>query len=194
MHEGLVTDFLATLREGSASHPPMAASSSARTLVAVRGLHRFLALEGVVDADPAAAVRPPKPALRLPKAISVEDVERLLQAALLGDTPLALRDRALFELLYGAGARISEAVGLDVDDIDLDARSVRLFGKGVQGARRTGGPVRAGGGHGIPRARPPGAGGARKRHARAAARPARRATVPPERLGGAARPPPNGPA
>ncbi len=133
VHEGLVTDFLATLREGSAEHPPMAASSSARTLVAVRGLHRFLALEGVVNADPAAAVRPPKPPLRLPKAISVDEVERLLEAALVGDTPLALRDRALFELLYGAGARISEAVGLDVDDIDLDSGSsgsVRLFGKG----------------------------------------------------------------
>ena len=72
VHEALVTDFLATLREGTATHPPMAASSSARTLVAVRGLHRFLALEGVVAADPAAAVRPPKAPLRLPKAISVE--------------------------------------------------------------------------------------------------------------------------
>lgn len=130
VREALVTDFLATLREGTATHPPMAASSSARTLVAVRGLHRFLALEGVVAADPAAAVRPPKPPLRLPKAISVDEVERLLRAAAAGDTPVALRDRALFELLYGTGARISEAVGLDVDDVDLDTGSARLFGKG----------------------------------------------------------------
>jgi len=128
--EGHVTDFLAGLREGSADHPPLAASSAARTLVAVRGFHRFLALEGEVQADPAAAVSPPKPPSRLPKAIGVEQVERLLAAAGVGDTPASLRDRALLEVLYGAGARISEAVGLDVDDIDTEEGVVRLFGKG----------------------------------------------------------------
>jgi integrase/recombinase XerD len=128
--EAHVTDFLATLREGTADHPPLAASSAGRALVAVRGFHRFLALEGEVDTDPAGAVSPPRPPSRLPKAISVEDVERLLEAASVGDTPASLRDRALLELLYGAGARISEAVGLDVDDIDTDEGVVRLFGKG----------------------------------------------------------------
>jgi integrase/recombinase XerD len=103
--------------------------------VAVRGFHRFLALEGDVTTDPAEAVPPPRPPSRLPKAIPVESVERLLEAALIGDTPVALRDRALFEVLYGAGARISEAIGLDIDDLDLgdlDFRqgSVRLLGKG----------------------------------------------------------------
>ncbi len=109
-----VTDFLASL-----SDRRLAASSAARTLVAVRGFHRFLALEGEVATDPAAHVAPPKSPARLPKAIPVEAVERLLTAATLGDTPEALRDRALLEILYGTGARISEAVGLDVDDLDL---------------------------------------------------------------------------
>lgn len=128
--EAHVADFLATLREGSPEHPPLAASSAARTLVAVRGFHRFLVLEGDCAQDPAGAVSPPRPPSRLPKAISVEDVERLLAAAAVGDTPAALRDRALLEVLYGAGARISEAVGLDIDDVDADEGVVRLFGKG----------------------------------------------------------------
>ena len=128
--ENHVSDFLATLREGSAEHQPLAASSAARTLVAVRGFHRFLALEGDVESNPAGAVSPPKPAARLPKAISVDEVERLLAAASVGDTPASLRDRALLEVLYGAGARISEAVGLDIDDIDGQEGVVRLFGKG----------------------------------------------------------------
>ncbi len=132
--EAVVSGFLADLRDGSADRPPLAASSAARTLVAVRGFHRFLALEGRSAHDPAVAVSPPKTPMRLPKAISVEQVERLLAAASLGDTPVSLRDRALFEVLYGAGARISEVVGLDIDDLDLGegqaGSSVRLFGKG----------------------------------------------------------------
>ena len=125
-----VSEFLARLREGDDEHPPLAANSAARTLVAVRGLHRFLALEGEVEADPAASVSPPPPPSRLPKAISVSEVERLLAAAAVGDTPASLRDTALLEVLYGTGARISEAVGLDIDDVDLDAGVVRLQGKG----------------------------------------------------------------
>jgi len=105
-------------------------SSAARTLVAVRGLHRFWLLEGVTAVDPAAGVRPPTPAKRLPKAISVSQVEALLAASSLGDTPTAIRDRALLEVLYGCGARISEAVGLDIDDLDVEAGAVRLRGKG----------------------------------------------------------------
>ncbi len=128
--EGVVAGFLAELRDGTLERPPLAASSAARTLVAVRGFHRFLALEGRTPVDPAEGVRPPKTPARLPKAISVDEVERLLAAASVGDPPVSVRDRALFEVLYGAGARISEAVGLDVDDLDLDEGSVRLFGKG----------------------------------------------------------------
>jgi integrase/recombinase XerD len=130
VRESDVSDFLASLREGTPERPPLSASSTARTLVAVRGLHRFLALEGVTETDPAVGVTPPKVPKRLPKAISVGDVERLLAAASVGDSPAALRDRAMLEVLYGGGARISEAVGLDLDDIDLEQESVRLLGKG----------------------------------------------------------------
>jgi len=131
-----VAEFLAGLREGDSEHPPLAASSAGRAVVAVRGLHAFAAAEGLTDGDPARFVRPPAPPKRLPKAISIPDVERLIAAAAVG--PAALRDKALLELLYGTGARISEAVGLDVDDLQLsgDSRSaqlpatVRLRGKG----------------------------------------------------------------
>lgn len=122
-----VSDFLASLHDRG-----LASSSVARTLVAVRGFHRFLALEGETPTDPAAAVPPPRPPARLPKAIPVESVERLLEASSVGDTAESLRDRALLELLYGVGARIGEAVALDVDDLDLRRRGgvVRLLGKG----------------------------------------------------------------
>ena len=125
-----MTDFLAHLREGGAGRRPLAASSAARAIVAVRGFHRFLALEGETPHDPASAVAPPRPPLRLPKAISIESVEALLAAASVGDTPVSLRDRALLELLYGVGARISEAVGVDVDDLDVEVGAIRLLGKG----------------------------------------------------------------
>ena len=125
-----VAAFLGSLREGYGDHPALATASAARTLVAVRGLHRFLADEGITETDPAHEVAPPRTTLRLPKAISVPEIERLLAAAGPSDSVVGVRDRALLEMLYGCGARISEVVGLDVDDIDLDAGSVRLFGKG----------------------------------------------------------------
>ena len=125
-----VGEFLAGLREGSAEHPPLSVASAGRALVTVRGLHRFSLREGIVDVDVAGDVKPPMLPRRLPKAISVDDVGRLLDAAGSADTPLALRDRALLELLYGTGARISEAVGLTLDALDLDARTVTLAGKG----------------------------------------------------------------
>ncbi len=132
-----VADYLAGLREGDEEHPPLVASSAGRAVVAVRGLHAFALAEGLSPADPARLVKPPAPPRRLPRAISVPEVERLLAAAG-GQAPAQLRDRALLELLYGTGARISEAVGLDVDDLDLAAEgraasvpvAVRLSGKG----------------------------------------------------------------
>ena len=127
-----VEDFLDAVRTGADGRTALSASSAARIVVAVRGWHRFLLLDGVTGEDPARAVKPPAQPKRLPKAISVGDVERLLDAAGLGDGPVPLRDRALLELVYGTGARISEAVGLDVDDLDRTPgrASVRLFGKG----------------------------------------------------------------
>ena len=108
----------------------MAVSSAARVLVAVRGFHRFAVREGLATHDPAAEVKPPTPPRRLPKAISVDDVERLLAATGPGASPREQRDRALVEVLYGTGARISEAVGLDLDDLDLESGQVLLRGKG----------------------------------------------------------------
>ncbi|WP_182376147.1 site-specific tyrosine recombinase XerD [Nocardioides sp. WS12] len=129
--ESTVSEFLIRLREGSADHPPLSASSAARTVVAVRGFHKFAVADGLATLDPAAAVKPPTPAKRLPKALSLSDVEAILEAAGAPDTPLALRDRALLELLYGTGARISEAVGLDVDDISGgETDALLLRGKG----------------------------------------------------------------
>ena len=128
--EADVAGFLAALREGDDQHPPLSATSAGRAVVAVRGLHRFAHREGLTAGDPAREVRPPIPARRLPKAISVEEVERLLDAAGADGTPAALRDRALLEVLYGTGARISEAVGLAVDDLERGAGLVRLDGKG----------------------------------------------------------------
>jgi len=125
-----VAAFLAAIRTGEDGGAPLTASSAARTVVAVRGFHRFLLLEGTVTTDPAHDVRPPAAPQRLPKAISVAEVEQLLEAASFGGTPGALRDRALLELLYGSGARIGEAVGLDVDDLDLGSGLLRLRGKG----------------------------------------------------------------
>jgi len=131
-----VADFLASLREGDAEHAALAVSSAARAVIAVRGLHAFAVAQGLAGTDPAREVQPPAPPRRLPKAITIEDVERLLDAAGPGPDDLSaeprlLRDRALLEFLYGTGARISEATGLDVDELQLDADPVvRLIGKG----------------------------------------------------------------
>lgn len=128
----------------AAAQPPMAASSLARLQSSVRGLHRFLAREGIETADPSANLRPPKQPKRLPKALTVEQVEKLLDAA--GPPPatgsdatgaaggatgdlVGLRDRALLELLYATGARVSEIVQLDVDDM-AHGDVLRVRGKG----------------------------------------------------------------
>lgn len=113
---------------GSREEAPLTASSLARMLSTVRGFHRFLVDEGRTPEDPAHDLRPPKLASRLPKAITIEQVTALL-AATDGDTVQALRDKALLELMYATGARVSEAVGLNVDDV-IDAEVVRLTGKG----------------------------------------------------------------
>ncbi|MET8874890.1 site-specific tyrosine recombinase XerD [Nocardia sp. NPDC004604] len=141
--ESDVAEFTMVLRAGGAAHPPLAASSVARALIAVRGLHRFAAAEGMTSTDVARTVKPPAPGRRLPKALPYDQVLRLLEAAgggPIGDAeangagtdggPRGLRDRALLELLYSTGARISEMVGLDVDDLDTEERAVVLHGKG----------------------------------------------------------------
>ena len=130
-----VSEFLVALRQGDPDSGAVALSavSAARALIAVRGLHRFAVAEGLTDLDVARAVRPPTPGRRLPKSLTIDDVLALLDGAggdSPADGPLTLRNRALLELLYSTGSRISEAVGLDVDDIDTQARSALLSGKG----------------------------------------------------------------
>jgi integrase/recombinase XerD len=131
--EADVSEFLVALRRGDAGTAPLSAVSAARALIAVRGLHRFAAAEGLTDINVASAVKPPTPSRRLPKSLTIDEVLALLEAAggdSEADTALTLRNRALLELLYSTGARISEAVGLDLDDVDTHARSVLLRGKG----------------------------------------------------------------
>lgn len=128
--ENDVAAFLGQLRLGDADHVPLGTASAARTIVAVRGLHKFLVRERIVTSDVTAAIKPPRPPARLPKALALDQVEALLDAAGAPGTTLAARDRTLLEVLYGTGARISEAVGLDIDDLDLEECAVLLKGKG----------------------------------------------------------------
>lgn len=137
--ERMVTAYLRSLREPSGEETVLSPSSAARALSAVRGLHQFAAREGYTATDPSRPVAPPTLPRRLPHALGIDEVHRLLAAARTSDEPLALRDVALLELLYATGARISEAVGLAVDDVDLGGpqrageatgSSVLLRGKG----------------------------------------------------------------
>ncbi|WP_197519640.1 tyrosine recombinase [Pseudonocardia sp. HH130630-07] len=128
VRESDVAGFVTALRTGER---PLAASSAARALAAVRGLHRFAVREGIVGVDVAAAVAPPSAPSRLPSTLSVDQVDQLL-AGCVADGPTGLRDRALLELLYSTGARISEVVGADLDDLDVDARTILLHGKGAK--------------------------------------------------------------
>lgn len=139
-----VGDFSASLRIPDAGERALGASSAARVVVAIRSFHRFAALEGWTPVDPAADVAPPRIPRRLPKALPYSSVERLIDAT--GDpaTVVGSRDRALVELLYGTGTRISEVVGLDVDDVDVETATVVVTGKGdkqrllpIGGAART---------------------------------------------------------
>lgn len=111
---------------------PLSASSTARVISSIRGFMRFLLEEGVIASDPAESLAAPKQAKRLPKALSHTQVEALL-AATDGDDPVRMRDKALLELLYATGARVSEAVALDVDDLvgtDGTPELIRVIGKG----------------------------------------------------------------
>lgn len=132
-----ISDFLVTLRLGDKTHPALSSSSAARTLIAVRGFHAFLAREGLTPNDPARAVKPPSSAKQLPKALSFPEIELLLNAVGVdakGDlSVLMLRDRALLELLYGTGARISELINLTVDEVSQLSKTtpiLKLLGKG----------------------------------------------------------------
>ena len=106
----------------------------ARALSSVRSFHRFLVREGVTDRDPAVGVAQPKLPRSLPHPLTVDEIQRLL-AAPDPATPAGRRDRAILELLYGSGLRVSELTGLDVDDVDLEEGAVRVLGKGGRNGR-----------------------------------------------------------
>lgn len=109
----------------------LARTTTARRLVAVRSLHRFLVDEGMALIDPTAEVEAPGVPRGIPKALSEDQVAALLRAVA-GDDPIARRDRAILEVLYGTGARISELVGLSLGDVDVVSRRLRVFGKGAK--------------------------------------------------------------
>lgn len=131
--ELVINEFAESLKITSG----LISSSVARVLAGVRGLHKFWLLENITAGDVAAAVKPPKSPRNLPKAITVDQIEKLLAASgpdpadenAMAADPVRVRDRAMLELLYATGARISELINLDLDDL-VDPTLVRLFGKG----------------------------------------------------------------
>lgn len=108
---------------------PYSSSTIARKVAAVKSFARFLIARDVLTSDPTALLDSPKVKKRLPKAISVEEINKLLSATSIGDTPKSQRDSAIIELLYASGMRVTELVSLDVDDIDFEAGTVRVAGK-----------------------------------------------------------------
>jgi integrase/recombinase XerD len=131
IEESTVRSFVASLSASTYGDDerPYRATSVARALSSVRSFHRFLVREGVAERDPAATISQPRLPRSLPKPLSVEEVTRLLEDPD-RETPAGIRDAAILELLYGSGVRISELVGLDIDDVDLEVGAVRVLGKG----------------------------------------------------------------
>lgn len=121
-------EHLGALRDEE-GRPRLAPASIARAVVAVRSFHRFCAAEGLLAGDPSEDVGTPRVPQGIPKALDEAEVEALL-GAVNGDDPRAQRDRAILETLYATGIRISELVGLDLADLDLDDGLVRVLGKG----------------------------------------------------------------
>ena len=105
------------------------ATTVARKIAAVRGLHRFLIAEDLAGDDPSTMVDAPRPGARLPKALEIDETLKLIESPD-SATPLGRRDRAILEFMYASGARVSEVVGLDLYDLDLDDRTAMVTGKG----------------------------------------------------------------
>jgi len=128
--EATISSYLQELSRGDEEHQPLGARSVARHAVAIRQVHKYWELEGICVPNPAREIQPPAIGQSLPKAISIGQVTKLLDS-ISTETPAGLRDRAILEFLYATGARISEVVDLDVDDLHFaDDAVVRLFGKG----------------------------------------------------------------
>jgi integrase/recombinase XerD len=124
-----ISDFLTRLATGDDEHRPASPATIHRKSACLRSFYRHLRREGLRDSDPTASLSAPRRSRKLPQVLTRGEVERLLSQPRGGD-PQALRDRALLELMYASGLRASEAIGLDVTDIDLDERMLRARGKG----------------------------------------------------------------
>jgi len=121
--------FFTLLAAGDGEHPPVAPATLARKVACVRSFYRHLRMEGTIEHDPTAELKGPRKGQRLPKVLSRDQVAKLL-ASPRGSDPLALRDRALLELMYACGLRASEAIGLELADVDFEEGLLRARGKG----------------------------------------------------------------
>ncbi|HZC14991.1 MAG TPA: tyrosine-type recombinase/integrase, partial [Thermoleophilaceae bacterium] len=126
---GDVADFLEHLARGGEERPPASPATIHRKSACLRSFYRHLRRDGLLDSDPTATLSAPRRARKLPQVLTRGEVERLLSQPR-GTEPAALRDRALLELMYACGLRASEAIGLELGDVDLDDRVLRARGKG----------------------------------------------------------------
>jgi integrase/recombinase XerD len=126
---GDVADFLAELAAGDVERPPASTATVHRKTACLRSFYRHLRREGLLDTDPTATLSPPRRSRKLPHVLTRGEIDRLLSQPR-GTEPAALRDRALLELMYACGLRASEAIGLELTDVDLDERVLRARGKG----------------------------------------------------------------
>ncbi|HTQ68656.1 MAG TPA: site-specific tyrosine recombinase [Solirubrobacteraceae bacterium] len=129
VNHGELTAFFALLSGGDGDHPPVAPATLARKVACVRSFYRHLRMDGVIEHDPTAELRGPRKGQRLPRVLSRDQVARLLDSPR-GSDPLSLRDRALLELMYACGLRASEAIGLELADVDFEEGLLRARGKG----------------------------------------------------------------
>jgi integrase/recombinase XerD len=126
---GDVADFLAELAAGNVDRPPASTATIHRKSACLRSFYRHVRREGLRDSDPTATLSPPRRSRKLPQVLTRGEIDRLL-AQPRGTEPAALRDRALLELMYACGLRASEAIGLELTDVDLEERVLRARGKG----------------------------------------------------------------
>ena len=124
-----LADFVSALAGGNGERPAVAPATLQRKIACLRSFYRHLRREQVIDHDPTAELRPPRPRGRLPKVLTRDEINRLL-AAPRGESVAALRDRALLETMYACGLRASEAIGLELSALDLDDGTLRAYGKG----------------------------------------------------------------
>jgi integrase/recombinase XerD len=128
---GELAAFLSELAAGGEDRPPVAAATLQRKAACVRSFYRHLRREGLIEHDPTADLRGPPKTKRLPKVLSREEVGKLLEQPR-GTAPLALRDRALLEVMYACGLRVSETIGLELGDVDIEEGMLRARGKGTK--------------------------------------------------------------